>query len=99
MYGTTDGELGILALDGYRTVWKKNVCSAEIMNIKACNNFVAVGVADGNLYFWNLTTNILQAEPMPSFNKMNLYYTVGGLFFDEEGSDRRYPHRSQNYYF
>ena len=57
------------------------------MNIKACSNFAVLGVADGNIYFWNLNTNILQADPMPSFNKMNLYYTVGGLFFDEEGTE------------
>lgn len=57
------------------------------MNIKCCSNYVALGVADGNVYFWNLNTNILQTEPMPSFNKINLYFTVGGMFLDEEGNE------------
>lgn len=46
-----------------------------------------MGVNDGNLYFWNYNTNLLQSEPTPSFNKLNLYYSVNGIFMDEEGHE------------
>ena len=44
-----------------------------------------MGSSDGNLYFWNHNTNILQSEPNPSFVRMNLYYSVNALYFDQEG--------------
>ena len=53
------------------------------MNIKCYNNRTVLGSADGNIYFWNHTTNILNSEPNPSFVRMNLYYTVNSLFFDQ----------------
>ena len=78
--------MGILELGGeYRTVWRRKVCSSEIMTLRCYGCFVVLGAADGNLYFWNTSTNILQSDPMPSFNKINLYFTVSGLFFDEQG--------------
>lgn len=53
--------------------------------IRCSANSTSLGVEDGNLYFWNHNTSILQAEPTPSFNKINLYYSVTGIFIDEEG--------------
>ena len=50
-------------------------------------NYTVLGVQDGNLYIWNHNTSILSSDPNPSFNKMNLYYSVLGLFIDEDGSD------------
>lgn len=87
MFGTTTGELGIINLDNYKTIWRKKVCSAEILVIKSCINRTVLGVQDGNLYFWNHNTTILQPEPTPSFNKINLYYSVTGIFIDEEGTE------------
>jgi hypothetical protein len=81
--GTTKGELIIVRYGDFKVVWRKLVCSAEIMNIKCYNNRTVLGSADGNVYFWNHTSNILNSEPNPSFVRMNLYYTVNSLFFDE----------------
>ena len=50
-------------------------------------NYTVLGVQDGNLYIWNHNTSILSSEPNPSFNKMNLYYSVSGLFIDEDGGE------------
>lgn len=30
---------------------------------------------------------MLQSEPTPNFNKMNLYYSVNGLFLDSDGCE------------
>jgi hypothetical protein len=80
--GTTKGDLIIVRLKDYKEVWRKSVCSAEIMNIRCYKDRTVLGAADGNLYFWNYTANILQSDPNPSFLRLNLYYTVNGLFFD-----------------
>lgn len=56
------------------------------MDIKCHINRAIIASADGCVYFWNYNTQILQAEPTPNFNKVNLYYTVTGLFFDVEGN-------------
>lgn len=53
------------------------------MDIKPCTNRAVVASADGNVYFWNYNTQILESEPNPNFNKINLNYTVTGLFLDE----------------
>lgn len=57
------------------------------MDIKCCVSRAILASADGNLYFWNYNTRILETEPNPNFNKMNLYYSVTGLFFDLEGNE------------
>lgn len=46
-----------------------------------------LGSEDGNVYIWNHNTSILQNEPTPSFNKINLYYSVNGIFGDEDGNE------------
>ena len=57
------------------------------MNIKCYSNRTVIGSADGCIYFWEYSNRILQTEPSPSFNKLNLYYSVTGLFFDAEGNE------------
>lgn len=57
------------------------------MDIKCYINRAVVASADGCVYFWNYNTQILQSEPTPNFNKINLYYSVTGLFFDAEGNE------------
>lgn len=68
-------------------IWRRKVCSAEITTLRCYTNYTVLGVHDGNLYIWNHNSNILQAEPTPSFNKMNLYYSVSGLFLDDDGNE------------
>ena len=87
MFGTTKGELGIIDVNNYQVTWRKKICSAEILTLKCCLNYTALGVQDGNLYIWNHNTSILQTDPTPSFNKMNLYYSVSGIFMDNEGNE------------
>jgi len=66
----------------YQTIWRKKVCSAEILTIKCYANSTVLGVDDGNIYYWNHNTTILQGDPTPTFNKLNLYYSVNGIFID-----------------
>lgn len=87
VFGTSKGELGIVNIQNYKVIWRKKVCSAEILTIRCCLNNTCLGVNDGNLYFWNHNTNMLQSDPTPSFNKLNLYYSVNGIFLDEEGHE------------
>ena len=61
VFGTTKGELGIVNALTYKLIWRKKVCSAEILSIKCCANNTLLGVNDGNLYFWNYNTNMLQS--------------------------------------
>lgn len=82
VFGTSKGELGIVNIQTYKVIWRKKVCSAEILTIRCCLNNTCLGVSDGNLYFWNHNTNMLQSDPAPSFNKINLYYSVNGIFLD-----------------
>lgn len=79
--------MGIVDTKTYKVVWRRKVCSGEILTIKCCINSTLLGVSDGNLYFWSHNTSILQSEPTPSFNKLNLYYSVTGIFVDEEGHE------------
>lgn len=58
------------------------ICSGEIMSIRCHTNRAIVASADGNLYFWEYSAKILESEPTPSFMKMNLYYSITGLYFD-----------------
>lgn len=85
--GTTTGELIVVRYDDFEVVWRKTVCTGEIMNIKCYQGRTILGSVDGNLYFWDHNTNILQNEPNPSFARMNLYYSVNSIFFDEEGTE------------
>lgn len=57
------------------------------MSIRCFNNYTLLGVQDGNLYIWNHNTSILATEPTPSFNRMNLYYSVTGIFMDDDGHE------------
>jgi hypothetical protein len=84
--GTSNGELVIVRYGDFKIVWRKIVCSGEIMNLKCYQNRTVIGSSDGNLYFWNHTTNVLQTEPNPSFVRLNLYYSVNSIFFDDEGT-------------
>lgn len=52
------------------------------MDIKCTVNRAIIASADGSVYYWSYNTNILQTEPTPSFNKINLNYSVTGLYFD-----------------
>jgi len=56
------------------------------MDIKCHINRAIIAASDGNIYFWNYNTRILETEPNPNFNKLNLYYSVTGLYFDTEGN-------------
>lgn len=50
---------------------------------------LAVGIADGNLYFWNLDTKELIATIKPHNKDVGMFGFYGaywGLFFDEDGS-------------
>lgn len=78
--------MGIVSLKTFKITWRKKVCSAEILIIRCYANSTVLGVDDGNVYFWVHNTTILQTEPTPSFNKLNLYYSVNSLFMDEEGN-------------
>lgn len=71
----------------FKVTWRKKICSGEIMDIKCYINRAVVASTDGCVYFWNYNTQILQSEPTPNFNKINLYYSVTGLFFDAEGNE------------
>ena len=84
--GTSTGEIIIVRYGDFAITWRKKVCSAEIMDLKCYVNRAIVGSADGNIYFWNYSTHILETEPNPNFNKINLNYSVTGLFFDLEGN-------------
>lgn len=59
--GTSKGELVIVRYGDFRTVWRKIVCSGEIMNLRCYQNRTVIGSSDGNLYFWNHNANILQS--------------------------------------
>lgn len=87
IFGTSKGELGIIELQEFKIVWRKKVCSAEILTIRSCTSRTVLGTQDGNIYFWNHDTTILQTDPTPSFNKINLYYSVTGLFMDSDGNE------------
>lgn len=63
------------------------ICSGEIFSIKCYKNRAVVCSGDGSIYFWDFNLKILEAEPNPSFTKMNLYYSVTGLFMDTEGNE------------
>jgi hypothetical protein len=77
----------ILRYGDFKIVWRKIVCSGEIMNLKCYQHRTVIGSSDGNLYFWHHNTNILQSEPNPSFVRLNLYYSVNSLYFDDEGTE------------
>jgi hypothetical protein len=81
--GTSKGELVIVRYGDFKIVWRKIVCSGEIMNLKCYQHRTVIGSSDGNLYFWHHNTNILQSEPNPSFVRLNLYYSVNSLYFDD----------------
>jgi len=51
--------------------------------IRCYANSTVLGVEDGNLYFWNHNSTILQTDPTPSFNKINLYFSVNAIWADE----------------
>ena len=84
--GTSTGEILLVRYGDFQVTWRRKVCSGEIMDIKCCINRAIVASADGNLYYWNYNTRILETDPNPNFNKMNLYYSLTGLFFDLEGN-------------
>lgn len=85
--GTAAGEILLVRYGDFEVTWRRKICSGEIMSIKCYNNRAVVGSADGNLYFWNYTTKILEMEPNPSFNKLNLYYSITAQYFDEDGNE------------
>lgn len=61
MCGTSKGELIIVRYGDFKVVWRKSVCSSEIINLKCYQNRTVLGSADGNIYFWNHSTNILSS--------------------------------------
>lgn len=87
MTGTTAGEIIIVKYGDFNVTWRKKVCGSEIMDIKCHINRAIIGSTDGCVYFWNYNTQILETEPNPNFNKINLSYSVTGLFFDAEGNE------------
>jgi hypothetical protein len=87
MFGTSKGELGIISLANRIVIWRRKICSAEILTLRCYVNYTVLGAHDGNLYIWNHNSTILQAEPSPSFNKMNLYYSPNALFLDADGHE------------
>lgn len=87
MVGSSDGELTIINLEDYGVVWRKKVCSSEIITLRCYPNRTLLGAEDGHLYFWNHNTSILQADPTPNFNKINLSYSVTALHMDEEATE------------
>jgi hypothetical protein len=85
MCGTDKGDIVLVRYGDFKVTWRKNICSAEIISVKSYTNRAVIGSADGSVYFWNYTSNILQGEPVPTFNKINLTYSVTSLHFDPEG--------------
>jgi hypothetical protein len=81
------GEIVIVRYGDFAVTWRKKVCGGEVTDIKCYTNRVIVGSADGSLYYWNHSTQILQTEPNPAFSKLNLSYSITGLFFDAEGNE------------
>jgi hypothetical protein len=60
VFGTSKGELGIVNTLTYKVTWRKKVCSAEILVVRCYANSTVLGVEDGNLYYWNHNTSLLQ---------------------------------------
>ena len=82
MCGTTTGQLIIVKYGTFETTWRMKICSGEILSIKSYRNRAVIGSGDGNLYFWDFSAKILDVEPNPSFRKLNLYYSITGIFMD-----------------
>ena len=87
MCGTKCGEIALVRYGDFEVSWRRKICSGEILSIKCYRNRAVSGSADGNLYFWNYSAKILEMEPNPNFNKLNLYYSITGQYFDEEGNE------------
>jgi WD40 repeat protein len=77
----------IVRYGDFVVTWRKKVCAGEVMEIKCYGSRVVVGSADGAIYFWNYSSQVLLTVPAPAFSKLNLGYSVTGFFFDSEGSE------------
>lgn len=54
------GELVMVRYGDFEVVWRKIVCSGEVMSVKCYGERTVLGASDGSLYFWAYSTSILQ---------------------------------------
>lgn len=59
--GTARGELIVVRYGDFEVVWRKIVCSGEVVSVKCYGQRTVLGSSDGSVYFWAYNTTILQS--------------------------------------